>query len=172
MLSTVGRKHSPCPAASTHLGWQERVGVELAQLGHQLVLGVDHVLHEAARQREPVGAPVHHDALGDAALAQPPHVGVTLVEQAVQALLLDKPGHGDEEEGLGVSPTLLGAAAARASPYPSCFSSFLKSLLFLFLQLGLPGVVSAVRLQEVLISVFGEEHHQLLVGPAVQIRKH
>lgn len=101
----------PCPA-DTHLGWQQRVGVELPQLGHQLVVRVHHVLHEAARQREPVGAPIHHDALGDVALAQPPHVGVALVEQAVQALLLDEPGQGDEGEGLGTQGGTAGHTAA------------------------------------------------------------
>lgn len=114
MLSTVGRKSVPWPTASTHLSWQECVGVELAQLGHQLVISIDHIFHKAACQREPVGAPIHHDALRDVAFTQPPHVGVTLVEQAVQALLLDKPGHGDEE--LGVSTTLLSADAEHPLP--------------------------------------------------------
>lgn len=100
--------------SNTHLSWQECVGVELAQLGHQLVVRIDHIFHKAASQREPVRAPVHHNALGDAAFAQSPHVGVTLVEQAVQALLLDKPGQGDEE--LGVSTTLLRADAEHPHP--------------------------------------------------------
>lgn len=75
----------------THLGWEQRVGVELAQLGHKRVIRVYHVLHKAACQHEPVGAAVHYDACWNLPLAQAPHVRVALMEEAVQALFLDEP---------------------------------------------------------------------------------
>ena len=68
---------------ATHLRREQRVGVELAQLGHQRVVRVHHVLHKAARQHEPVGAAVHHDARRDLPLAQAPHVRVTFMEEPV-----------------------------------------------------------------------------------------
>lgn len=77
-----------------YLGGEQSVGVELLQPRHQRVLGVDDVLHEAAGEREPIGAAGDLQALGDAALAQTPHVVVALVEEAVEALLLNEPWRG------------------------------------------------------------------------------
>lgn len=80
-----------------HLGGEQGVRVELLQPRHQLVPGGDDVLHEAAGEREPIRAARHLQALWDAALAEAPHVVVALVEEAVQALLLDEPWRDDTE---------------------------------------------------------------------------
>ncbi|TNN83396.1 hypothetical protein EYF80_006377 [Liparis tanakae] len=88
-VSTPGGERSASGLA--HLGGEQSVGVELLQPRHQLVLGVDDVLHEAAGEREPIGAARHLEAFGDAAFAETPHVVVTLVEEAVEALLLNEP---------------------------------------------------------------------------------
>lgn len=74
-----------------HLSREQGVGVELLQPDHQHVIGVDHILHEATCERKPVRASRHLQALGDGALAQPPHVIITFMEESVQALFLNEP---------------------------------------------------------------------------------
>lgn len=54
-------------------------------------MGIDDIFHKAAIEREPIGAARDLQALRDAALSQAPHVVVTLVEEAIKALLLNKP---------------------------------------------------------------------------------
>lgn len=77
-------------ACVRYLGGQQRVGVKALHAADQLVLRVHHIVHEAAVDQEPVGASVHRDALWDLAVAEAPHVRVTLVEETVQALLSDE----------------------------------------------------------------------------------
>lgn len=86
-----------------YLGGQQRVGVEALHVGHQVVLGVDDVLDKHAVEQEPVGAAVHRDAFRDFAIAQPPHVGVALEEEAIQALLADEPGQEEKNRAASAS---------------------------------------------------------------------
>lgn len=88
-VSTTGDKQTASGFA--HLSGEQSVGIELLQPRHQVVLGVDDVLHEAAGERKPIGAARDLEAFGDAAFAETPHVVVALVEEAVEALLLDEP---------------------------------------------------------------------------------
>lgn len=95
----------------SHLRRQQGVGVESLHVGDQVVLRVDDIFHERAVEEEPVGAAVHRDALRDFAVAQPPHVGVALEEEPIQALLADEPaGH---DMGPGNVGNLLTKARAR-----------------------------------------------------------
>lgn len=73
-----------------YLGGQQCVGVKALHAADQLVLRVHHVVHKPPVDQEPVGAPVHSNALWDLAVAEAPHVRVALVEEAVQALLSDE----------------------------------------------------------------------------------
>lgn len=102
----------PSKGLLTHLGREQRVGVELAQLGHERVVRVDNVLHEAAGQHKPVGAAVHHDACRDLPLAQAPHVRVTLMKEPVQSLFLDEP--------VGGRPAVAEGHAGRGPGSPIC----------------------------------------------------
>lgn len=77
--------------SACYLSGKQSVSVELLHVGHQVVLGVDHILDKHAVEEEPVGPPVHRDPLGDPSVAQPPHVSVALEKQAIQTLLTDKP---------------------------------------------------------------------------------
>lgn len=74
-----------------YLGRQQGVGVEALHVGDQIILRVYHIFHESAVEKEPVGPAVHRDAFWDFTITKPPHVGVALIEQAVQTLLTDKP---------------------------------------------------------------------------------
>lgn len=75
----------------TYLSREQSVGIELLQPQHQVILGVDDIFHKAAIERKPIGASRDLQALWNAALSEPPHVVVTLVEEAIKALLLNKP---------------------------------------------------------------------------------
>lgn len=123
-----------------YLGRQQRVGVEALHAAHQLVLGVHHVVHKRPADQEPVRAAVHCDALWDLAVPEAPHVRVALKEETVETLLTD--------EAEGADDISRAHLRKEAAPFGD-----------------LPCVVSAVRLDEVHISVLGQEGHQLLVGP-------
>ncbi len=73
-----------------YLSRQQCVGVESLHAADQLVSGVDHIVHKRPVDQEPIRAPVHRNALWDLAVPETPHVGVTLVEEAVQTLLTDE----------------------------------------------------------------------------------
>lgn len=73
-----------------YLRGQQRVGIEALHAADQLVLGVHHVVYKRPVNQEPVRASVHGDALWDLAVAQAPHVCVTLKEETVQTLLPDE----------------------------------------------------------------------------------
>lgn len=75
----------------THLSREQGVGIELLQPQHQLIVGVDDIFHKAAIECKPIGAARDLQALWNAALSETPHVVVTLVEEAIKALLLNKP---------------------------------------------------------------------------------
>lgn len=75
----------------SYLSREQSVGIKLLQSQHQLVLGGDDVLHKTTGECKPVRATGDLQALWDAAFAETPHVVVTLVEETVEALLLNKP---------------------------------------------------------------------------------
>lgn len=91
-----------------YLGGQQCVGIEALHADHQLILRVHHVVHKAAVDKEPIGAAVHGHALWNLAVAEAPHVRVTLVEEAVQSLLAD-----EAEGGSGGQVTSLQHQATR-----------------------------------------------------------
>lgn len=73
-----------------YLGGQQRVGVETLHAADQLVPGVDHIIHKAPVEQEPIRASIHRNALWDLSISKTPHVGVALVEETVQALFTDE----------------------------------------------------------------------------------
>lgn len=75
----------------SYLSREQSVGIKLLQPRHQLVPGVDDVLYEVTGESKPVGTTGDLQAFWDAALAETPHVVVTLVEETVKALLLNEP---------------------------------------------------------------------------------
>lgn len=91
-----------------YLSRQQRVGIEALHAADQLVPGVHHVVHKRPVQQEPVRASVHRDAVRDLAVAEAPHVCVTLKEEAVQTLLTD-----EAEEQREVAPHLHRLGGAR-----------------------------------------------------------
>lgn len=145
------QKKPPCLYVVTvkgcHLSRQQRVGVEALHAADQLILGVHHVVHKRPANQEPVGASVHGDALWDLAVPEAPHVCVTLKEEAVQTLLTD------EAEGGGAHDI----CPSDSDPEKTQEEERSSGLL--------PCVVPAMRLDEVHVSVLGQEGHQLVVGP-------
>lgn len=73
-----------------YLSRQQCVGVEALHAGDQLVFGVDHIVNKGPVDQEPIRASVHRDALWDLAVPEPPHVGVTFIEESIQTLLTDE----------------------------------------------------------------------------------
>lgn len=79
----------------TYLSREQSVGIELLQPQHQVILGVDDIFHKEAIECKPIRATRDLQALWNAALPETPHVVVTLVEETIKALLLNKPSMRD-----------------------------------------------------------------------------
>jgi hypothetical protein len=80
-----------CAYLLAYLSRKQCVCIELAKLGHEGVICIHHIFHKAACQHKPVRATIHHNACRDLPFTQAPHVGITLMEKPVQALLLNEP---------------------------------------------------------------------------------
>lgn len=85
----------------SYLSWQQSVGIEALHAGDQVVLGIDDVFNKVAVEEEPVGPAVHRNAFWDFTVAQPPHMGIALVEETIETLLTDKPAeHAHKHVGI------------------------------------------------------------------------